>query len=401
VRRAAGRPDDRSGWRSLVWPAGEVLVELRSRTLRRVRTVAIIAVPVHLAHLVVFLLTDVTSTEERRWRTGILVAHGALLAYAVVARWAATRAIRSPEGALARALPWVTGVVWVGAGAAIAAIDQLVTTSITPFLVGNLVAALVLILPPARAVWIYLAGLGGFAWSIALVQDDPSVVVSNQVNGVTAAALGLGVTVLQWRSEVRDVEKSQHIASQQAELEARNVELDRLASHDPLTGLVNRRQFEVLAEHELGAARREGWPLSLIQLDVDDFKQVNDRFGHPAGDALLRELAVLLEGRLRGSDVLARWGGEEFLVLLPRTDLPGAAAIAEDLRRAVADTTFVGPEEVAVTVSVGVAPIDAGRAAAIEAAYRDADRALYAAKAAGRDRVVLSAGPEEPVPPVR
>jgi diguanylate cyclase (GGDEF)-like protein len=164
---------------------------------------------------------------------------------------------------------------------------------------------------------------------------------------------------------------------------------------------VNRRQFEVLAEHELAAARRQAWPISLIQLDVDGFKLVNDRFGHPAGDALLRELAVLLEGRLRDSDVLARWGGEEFLVLLPRTDVVGAAEIAEQLRSAVAATTYVGPEEVAVTVSVGVAPIDAHRGSGIEEAYRDADRALYAAKAAGRDRVVVAPGPEEPVPPMR
>jgi hypothetical protein len=215
-----GRPAGGTGWRSLVWPTGDVVAELRTRTVRRLRTVTLIAAPVHVAHLVVFALADTTSSAERSWRTGILVAHAALLVYAVAARWAATRALRTPEGLLCRALPWVTAAVWVGAGAAIAAVDQLVTTSITPFLVGNLVAGLVLILPPMRAAWLYLAGSGGFAWLVALVQADPSVVVSNQVNGVTAAALGLGITVLQWHSEARDVVKSQRIEAQQAELEA-------------------------------------------------------------------------------------------------------------------------------------------------------------------------------------
>lgn len=388
VARSSERPE----WRSWLWPTDDVLVVVRSRTLRRIRTVTLLAAPVHVAHVLVFAPMGTGSAAEGRWRAGILVAHAALLAFALVARWASSRAAEDLTGTLARTLPWVVAVAWVGGGAAIAVIDQLVTSSITPFLLGNLVTGLVLILPPTRAVWVYAAGLGSFGWMVTLVQDVPSVALSNQVNAVTAAAMGLGVTLLQWRSEVRDVDKSRRIELQRAELEARNVELTHLASHDPLTGLVNRRRFGALAEHELAAARREGWPVALVQLDIDDFKGVNDRLGHPVGDAVLRELSNLLSGRLRDSDVLARWGGEEFLALLPRTDLVGASGIAEQLRRAVAAATFAAPEAVTVTVSVGVALVDTEDSKAITEAYRDADRALLAAKRAGRDRVMVSHG---------
>lgn len=396
----AGRSHERASWRALLWPTEDVLVDLRSRTLRRVRTVTLLAVPVHVAHLVIFALTGTSSAAEGRWRSGILAAHLVLLALTVLGRLAASHAVGDPTGAVARVLPWLAAVVWVGAGAAIATIDQLVTSSITPLLVGNLVAGLVLLLPPTRVVWVYVGGAGVFSWLVTLVQDDASVVLSNQVNAVTAAALGLGVTILGWRAEVRDAEQSRRLEAQQAELEARNVELARLASHDPLTGLVNRRRFEALAEQELAAARREGWPIALVQLDIDDFKGVNDRFGHPVGDALLCELADLLSGRFRDSDVLARWGGEEFLALLPRTSLEGAGAIAEQLRRVVAAARFAGLEGVQVTVSVGVAPVDVGRSDAIVEAYREADRALLTAKRAGRDRVVVLPPQVEPVPPL-
>jgi diguanylate cyclase len=377
-------------WRGLLRPGRETRLEVHVRTLRRLRTVAAVAVPVHLAHLVVFGLDEPTSAQVRTWRTGILVAHGVLLVLMLGVTWAASAGLRAPTRRWARALPWAVLVLWLGAGTAIAALDQLVTQSITPFLVANVVAGLVLVVPPVGALTAYLGGLGAFSWAMAATQTDPSVSLSNRVNGVTAAALGFGLVLLQWHSEVRDVDKSRRIAAQRVQLEAHNAELGRLASHDPLTGLVNRRRFDLIAAHEVVTARREARPLSLLSLDVDHFKRINDRYGHLAGDELLRALAELLEGRLRERDVVARWGGEEFLVLLPGTDLAGAAAIAEQLRGAVAGASLLASHELTVTVSCGVAAVDADATAPIETAYRAADRALYAAKAAGRDRVEVA-----------
>jgi len=156
---------------------------------------------------------------------------------------------------------------------------------------------------------------------------------------------------------------------------------------DPLTGVPNRRFFEQRLAEEVGRLRR-GTPAALALVDVDHFKQVNDRHGHPTGDAVLRRVAADLGGGLRDSDLLARWGGEEFAVLLPATGPGQAREIGERLRRRVA----ASGETPAVTVSIGLAPGVAGEGAA--AWLERADRALYAAKAAGRDRVMTGDEPD-------
>ncbi len=165
--------------------------------------------------------------------------------------------------------------------------------------------------------------------------------------------------------------------------------LRELATHDPLTGIYNRRQFFQLAQQELGRTNREKGAMSLLILDVDHFKQVNDRYGHLAGDRLLINTAEVLSSGLRDFDIIARYGGEEFVILLPNTQLSQACEIAERLRSEVecSMVVFEG-QEIRVTVSIGVT------------AYRyqeqsrellaRADRALYRAKNDGRNRCCVS-----------
>ena len=135
--------------------------------------------------------------------------------------------------------------------------------------------------------------------------------------------------------------------------------LDALARTDPLTGLANRRAFLEHAQAFLSAAARSGAPLALLLLDIDRFKAVNDRFGHGAGDAVLRAVAAALRGAIRVGDLPVRWGGEEFAVLLPGTDLPAAVALAERLRAAVRDGV-PHPAGGRVTVSIGAARLGPG-----------------------------------------
>jgi diguanylate cyclase (GGDEF)-like protein len=163
----------------------------------------------------------------------------------------------------------------------------------------------------------------------------------------------------------------------------------RMAEVDGLTGVCNRRHFQVLLSREAERSRSGGQPLALLLADVDRFKDVNDRHGHPAGDAVLQHVARILSRRLRRSDVVARYGGEEFAVLLPGTDREAAASLAEELRREIESTAAALPapaEPIRVTMSFGVAslPSDAAEEAALVAA---ADRALYHAKHGGRNRV--------------
>lgn len=167
-------------------------------------------------------------------------------------------------------------------------------------------------------------------------------------------------------------------------------QLAMLSELDPLTGLPNRRGFVARALPAMAAARRNGNSCSVMMIDLDRFKAINDNFGHPAGDAVLRGVAVAIGQAVRGSDVAGRLGGEEFALLMP-DGLADAALVADRLRAVVAsDVAHPAGAGNPVTFSAGVAALDpAGDAAALEAALAAADRALYAAKSGGRDRIVI------------
>ena len=176
-------------------------------------------------------------------------------------------------------------------------------------------------------------------------------------------------------------------------------ELQRLATTDALTGVLNRRAFLDELGQELARFRRHGRAGVLLMLDLDHFKQVNDRHGHAVGDAVLVRLCAVLRERLRRTDHVGRLGGEEFAVLLPETGTEEALALAQTLRQGVAAQrvpTGNAAVSVSVTVSIGLAPFHAGESEPAPLLNR-ADEALYAAKAQGRDRVVRA--PEEAVQP--
>ncbi len=168
------------------------------------------------------------------------------------------------------------------------------------------------------------------------------------------------------------------------------------ALHEPLTGLYNRRHFMDRLTAELAASQRHRRPLSLLLIDIDHFKAVNDSHGHLAADEALKMLAHVMRGAVRKEDVLARYGGEEFVVLARETGLGGGRALAERIRKAVERSRISWEgRELALTVSIGVSVIDerTGSEPLHRRLLETADRALYEAKQAGRNRVVaLSAG---------
>ena len=168
----------------------------------------------------------------------------------------------------------------------------------------------------------------------------------------------------------------------------------RLATIDPLTGAYNRRTFHEAAERELSRARRAGQPLSIIMLDIDHFRAINEKHGHRAGDEVLQRFADVVRSAMRKEDMLVRFGGEEFLVLLPDVPGPGAVVVAGRIRRTVAAAAIeVNGQQFALTVSLGVAArLDEGPES-LETLLDRADGALALAKERGRNRVVaLSLG---------
>ncbi len=181
------------------------------------------------------------------------------------------------------------------------------------------------------------------------------------------------------------------VANRTRDLEAANAKLERLARLDVLTEIWNRRHFLEMAEAELVRARRHGRHLSVFLLDLDHFKRVNDTHGHAAGDETLREVVRRAQAALRASDMIARFGGEEFVVLLPETALEGAAAVAERVRAAIAARPIaLAGRAFAVSASIGVAQCRDDEAS-VERTLVRADEALYRAKTSGRDRVCRAA----------
>ncbi len=164
----------------------------------------------------------------------------------------------------------------------------------------------------------------------------------------------------------------------------------KLMTFDGLTQVHNKRFFHETLDREVSRAIRYGRPMSLVLFDIDHFKHVNDTHGHLAGDALLRQLATKVRDQIRREDVFARVGGEEFAVLLPEIELPGALQFAEKLRRLAEVSTFRFEDvALAITLSLGVARLTPATKAG-EDLYRDADEALYAAKQGGRNRAEVA-----------
>ena len=186
--------------------------------------------------------------------------------------------------------------------------------------------------------------------------------------------------------------RTNELAQQRLVLQTANRRLRRLVDVDALTGIANRRHFDRSLEREVRRARREARPLSLIFLDLDEFKRYNDTYGHPSGDDVLRRVAQTLnETFRRGGDFVARYGGEEFAVVLPDVDARRAALYAERLRRRIWRLAIPNGPDDRLTISGGVATLAPEVVATPEQLLHAADKALYRAKCLGRNQIASAA----------
>jgi diguanylate cyclase (GGDEF)-like protein len=216
--------------------------------------------------------------------------------------------------------------------------------------------------------------------SIEAALGAPILLIIPKVLNAIAGLVVLSLLLLRWLPLA---------IKERGKAEQRATDLEALAAIDFLTGLYNRRQFEALARAELARSQRYMRPLSLLMLDIDQFRAVNDRLGHAAGDRVLQNVAAICRAEKRDSDVVARVGDEEFAVLLPETAESAALQFAERLRAQVRDSTPLGSgENVSVTVSIGIAGASV-RTSGIQALIRQAEQARYEAKRTGGDRVMV------------
>ncbi|PZD72399.1 putative diguanylate cyclase YcdT [Acaryochloris thomasi RCC1774] len=165
--------------------------------------------------------------------------------------------------------------------------------------------------------------------------------------------------------------------------------LYNLAMHDALTELYNRRHFMETGRRELLLAQRRQQPATLLMIDIDHFKRINDTYGHATGDAVLKKFAIVLLQALRQTDIIGRIGGEEFAIILPDCDAPSSQSVAERIRATMAETRLRNPSDLSWTVSIGIAILDEGTDN-LDSLMQKADAALYRAKESGRNQVVIS-----------
>jgi diguanylate cyclase (GGDEF)-like protein len=295
---------------------------------------------------------------------------------------------RAPRGE--RALVWIT-IQLYSVGNAVAAVwSGLVTTPHVMVLIGGVAVAFFLfelravvsgMVSASLVIAVSIVGtLAGWIPYAPLLARAPYV--DGHISrwwlafmGIISAAVGLALITL--------------FVYLTARLRDRESRLHEVARTDPLTGVSNRRRFLELFTVEFERAQRYGGELSCVMLDLDHFKVINDRYGHAIGDRVLVAAAEAFRRSLRTADVIARWGGEEFALLLPQTNLPGAQAVAERCRRALEEAVIPTDDgQVLVTVSVGVATLPGAALESPDSLMRSADEALYEAKSRGRNRVV-------------
>ena len=249
---------------------------------------------------------------------------------------------------------------------------------------------------PDRAVWTGIQG--GFLGSDGIAPESLvtrvvcTVRAGEMVKGLIAVYTGIGGSALGSASTKENLLRQAFIVLENAWLYR---QIARISVTDGLTGLTNVRHFREQAQREHSRARRHNDPYSVLMMDIDHFKKINDVYGHPVGDTVLREMAALFREAVRLTDLPARYGGEEFIVFLPRTRLPEASIVGERIREAVERKVFAAPSPMLrCTVSVGIADYLPGTEGTEKTVIGRADQALYSAKHGGRNRVVCSPSKE-------
>lgn len=382
----------RETWRRWADEDRQVQASALRRNLQVLSVAAWVLVALNAVHIAVFGLLTFDEPVRDGWARQIAMAHGVMAVLMALTGWLSRRLhAQADVPAGFRALPLAASAVVLAWAIVLTVMDQAVSTSINPYVNAAVGVAIVFLLPPSAAVGLMGVAWVALSWALGGTTDDAALLTTNRMNAASATALAILVSVLFWRHYARTELLQRALAETNRQLEVQRAELEALATRDPLTGLLNRREFVRQADLELARARRSGAPLSLIMLDLDHFKIINDRHGHAVGDEVLRQTARQMAGTTRQTDRVARFGGEEFVLLLPDTSAEQARHLAEKLREGLAHAR-VPALGIPVTASLGVATVSGTESVTLDAMLHEADQALYEAKRRGRNCTVVAAG---------
>jgi len=318
----------------------------------------------------------------------LLLAHLAMALLFAALGWAAHALRHSVKTMAGKALPLSMVAAALAFSVGFVALNQPVMPGITTFWVGCMIVAALMYWPPVPSALVYAAAYVVFFQALGWTQTDAALLHANRINGLAAVSMGWILSVLLWRNFTSLQLYQTQLESANTELQNRQKELQRLTRLDGLTGLYNRSTFVELTRQELARAQRQGSATSILLLDLDLFKHVNDTWGHPAGDAVLKNVATVANSSVRSTDLVGRLGGEEFIILLPNTARDAAHKLAEKLRANLERSpTPWAQGQIRSTVSIGVASTTAAENHDFDHLYTSADKALYSAKEKGRNRV--------------
>ncbi|MBP9903927.1 MAG: GGDEF domain-containing protein [Rhodoferax sp.] len=335
------------------------------------------------------LLLQQDSEIVTQWKLGLFLTHLTMgLSFALLG-WLARGVGDAVNSLWARSLPVLVAALALFFVIGFCTFDQWVTPNMTPFVIGAMSIGLVVYLRPVTAAWLFVLAYVLFFVAIGSTQANAQQLLSNRINGFAAAGLGWALSLILWRKFTTIVLQQAQLENANAELQLKQRELQRMTRLDGLTGLYNRSTFAELARQELARAQRQSSSTTILLLDLDYFKRVNDTWGHPAGDAVLKNVAVVANNTVRATDLVGRLGGEEFIILLPNTSLEAARRLAEKLRANLEHSSVVWEKSaIHTTVSIGVASTSAAENLDFDHLYTVADKALYIAKEKGRNRVI-------------
>lgn len=358
-----------------------VEAEILNINFQRIVYSGCLAVLVHILHVFLFQYNFTPTTDiELIWQRGIIAIHGInifiMLLIVIIGL-----SLNKKEGSrLSKKIIETIFIIDIlTVGIALVTIDQYVTTNITPFLVICTIMGVFILKRPVAAIGIYLSLYLVFYKTIGFYQTKSAILITNRVNGIAFVSIGICISVIMWYAYRKNILQNIKIKEQQ-------IELEKFAYYDTLTCLYNRRKWMSILIEEMERMNSYGHEGSIILLDIDYFKKINDKFGHPVGDKVLQEIATILKKELPATNIIARWGGEEFIILLTETSVSAAITIAEKLRKVIENTSIEIEDSILnITVSMGVTSLNFKEG--FSKSYSRADESLYFAKQKGRNRV--------------
>jgi diguanylate cyclase len=334
--------------------------EATQETLRRFSWAALFLVPLHTA--LAWLLSGYTAPKDHPemqvWAADVMqlnaIAGLSMLVVAVLARKLSSGARESGSAVV---LQVATSAGYLVYGALSTAADLVAHVGVGPstYMLASVMVGVVSLMRPAISVSLFVTAYIGFQVLVSRLPIENLGRDGLNILGLSIALMAMMVSLMLWRQYARAFTLERELRQSNAALVQKQEELEFLAEHDTLTGLLNRRAFMRLAQQELDLAARAQLASHCIMVDLDFFKRINDTYGHPAGDAMLLHVANVLRRGVRSTDILARLGGEEFIVLLPHTSRDGALGVAEKMRVLVRSQALRHlDQDLPITASFGV-----------------------------------------------